>query len=199
MALKIIKQGKDIAPKDVRANGQKYDWLKVKEDFILENLRGDGAKIFTLEQCAKKWELSPGTVRNVAAKQKWVDELRKRMIEVRERVTLKVEENIVVDEVEIRTRQIAAGRMLQRKALERLATLNPDYLSAYAASRVYELGSHTEREAAGLSKNFTMVPGNTDEGGKHISVVEHMQRQQRLRQRAGKFLEFIEGESRRVK
>lgn len=199
MAVKISKPVKgDQKDKPKQIMQGKYDFPRIKEDFILQNMRAQGGRFFTLEQCAKKWNVPDSYLRKVASEQDWIAEFKKRQEEMLARVTVEVQHNIELDEVEVRTRQVAYARLVQNKAIERLRKINPDYLTEYAAARLLELGLMQERDALGLPKHFALVPGNTDDDGKHVSVVEHIQRQQKLRQMGARFLDYIEGQSRRV-
>ncbi len=53
----------------------KIDWDRLRADYVAENLRVDTRWFFTLEDLARKWSVSPHTVRKRASQERWTQRL----------------------------------------------------------------------------------------------------------------------------
>lgn len=151
-------------------NKQKHrtaeEWAALKRKYIDFNLDQEP---MTLRQFADKEGLSFGTVRNRAAQDNWLSELEDRLDfkhtkelsslkKAHERAMMRLRSMAVNEEVSVRSRHAAHGRVLQQKGFEYFQSLDAENLKPSEAVQIMRLGIDMEKNALGLPDR--LEPGN---------------------------------------
>jgi hypothetical protein len=134
----------------------KFDWAIIRNDFVQRNLLGTDGKLYTLEECAQKWGISYGRLRNVAASEKWIEQVKADKVKLIGKSLERAKDDAVFNEVEIRTRQATYAKLAQTKAILRLQAIEPDTLTVREATLLLQLGFISERKALGLPDTFSV-------------------------------------------
>ena len=131
----------------------KIDWDRIRADYFAENLRLDTRWFFTLEDLARKWNVSPHTVRKRASQKRWAQQLRQKQEEQHERCIADAIAESVAKEVWRREVKHASSRA--HAALEVLERVPLDNLSKEGALYLLDACSKEEQSALRMAK---MIP-----------------------------------------
>lgn len=172
------------------------DWSVAKVDFLTQNLRREaGGKPYTLRDVAEKWGVSYGQVRNVAARDKWNQELAQQKEARAKAAVQSVQTYEQYNEAEIRSRQARYARLAMGKAMQKLNSVDPAKLTVKEAIELLRLGLVEERKALGMPEAFTFTPAQQGEDGEYKSVIDHINRQKELSSLSQKLLDFVDSKA----
>jgi hypothetical protein len=140
----------------------KADWLLMREEWMESHIQ---KKPLNFRELAERHGMSWAVVRNKASKDKWIEQLEKRLaafdIEVAERmkaaasaVTEKLQQEFIGNELEIRKRHAHVARGIQTKAVNRIATIPVDDMKLSDAIALLKLGMDEERRAMGMPADY---------------------------------------------
>ena len=131
----------------------KIDWDRLRADYVAENLRVDTRWFFTLEDLARKWNVSPHTVRKRASQERWTQRLRDNQKEQEERCIADAIAESVAKEVWRREVKHASSRA--HATLEVLERVPLDNLSKEGALYLLDACSKEEQSALRMAE---MIP-----------------------------------------
>lgn len=129
-------------------------WEGIKEDYISQNLvRQKGQPAFNFKDAAAAHKVSYHYLRQIAATQKWNQQLKER-IEERKRTAIANIQNVsLYDEIEIRTRHASYARLASSLAYQKLNGLKKadiGKMSIKDAIELLKIGLSEERVALGI-------------------------------------------------
>lgn len=162
MAIYITKK------KKTKAKGR-IDWHTVRELFISRNVHPETTgQRYTLKDVADDFSITYGSVRNVASREKWDEQLKeaintreiavnKRIEQEKQHVQNALQKEEINKEVTVRHRQATVARMLQSKAAGKLTNLNPQDLTIREAIDLMRLGIIEERKALGIADKYEVT------------------------------------------
>jgi len=145
---------KDAVTVALHGRPRKYDWALICRDFIATGLVA--GKRPTYAEMAKKWGLPLTTVRARASADRWVEMYEAAVVERNEQALTVLMDSAVLDEVEIRRRQVSIGRLCASLGIARLDMIDPGELTVKEATELVKLGVDIEARGAGLTKEFVL-------------------------------------------
>ena len=142
----------------------KYDWQKIKQEYITANLTLGGDKELSLKELAEKYKIDKNVLWNKASKGGWKKELKNaRKLKDDElsqkvyKLALEVDEGKLLDEYRVRTENYETASQIMKPLLKRFKELTPKKFSKLSTSNLIK-GINTclkaKADAAGLPKEF---------------------------------------------
>jgi len=140
----------------------KFNWSAMRRKYFRKNLSDSGEK-YTYQMVADELGTTYGTVVNRAFKEKWSKRLEELKINKAERSIEFVLNAGVIDETEIRLRQMNISRAALKVATDKLASIHAEDLTIAQAIDLLKLGLTEERKAVGISDKVEFVGTLQDE------------------------------------
>lgn len=148
---------------------QKVQFAMVREEYINRNMiRKPGDPAYSLLSVAKQYKVPYKKVREIAARERWSEELARRLEEKAKQLKVRMENATVFDEMEIRLRQMSYARLASSVAMKRIKALDKDEvpkMSIKDAIALLQLGLTEERLAAAEVLGGLGGEGNSVGGG----------------------------------
>jgi len=150
-SLEELTKEKLIDTKTFKQSSKQERWALAKSKFLSENLIPGRIKPYTLRDLAVDLGMAPAYVRAKAGKEGWTKILAKMIAETNEQALVEIKKEHLVNEIEIRQRQMSYSRIMQSKAIQKLQNIKPDTLTVAEATNLLKIGAEMERIAAGLA------------------------------------------------
>lgn len=133
-------------------------WAQAKLHWFTMNLRDEAAETYTLKKLCEDLNLSYGTLRQIAATEKWTSELDQMRIKRTELMMSRVMDMQVLSELDIRLRQAHVGRVAQAVALKHIQGIDPSKMKTSDAIMLLSIGLEQERKALGMATTPAETP-----------------------------------------
>ncbi len=151
--------------KDVKKSAKVFEWSMIREWWINRNLLAIDNQAVTLTDVAEHFEISYNSVRNrcktegwkklLEERMKWRDEaVTQQLMDQSKKAIEQVSEQDINDEVKVRTRHTKLARLAQKKALDKLNSIDAKDLSVRDAIALMKLGIDEERKALGFADKY---------------------------------------------
>ncbi len=142
MKIKPKTQGKTKNPK--------INWIKVKTDYLAQNLSPDASEPYTFAKCAEKWGIGHKHLMAKAKEEDWKAQLDQQATQIAQDTLEKIHHDSVETEGGIRIRQAEIARIAQEKARAALKLIDPAKLQPRDIIKLAALGLGEERKALGF-------------------------------------------------
>lgn len=148
----------------------KEQWGLIYQDFLEKKLTAHikGGQ-WTLKDHATAWDVNEQTLKSRASMHKWYKDVNEYIDNHKDNALAEQQKTLLINEVEIRNRHMAASKALQTKALEYLLADNTK-LKPNEALRMLELAVDIERRAGGIG--MMVGVSSSEDSSKPVSVNE---------------------------
>ena len=169
------------------------NWTAIYLFWLTENLKRDRITPYTLEDVAKKFGAAYKTVRTHAGKEKWHQKLHDKIIKQNQKIITAVQEQEVLSEAQIRSRQAQISRQLLDMGMKKLNTAPIEELTARQAIELVRLGLSEERKALGLPDKYEVTNLNVQDT--NTSVEERINRHTDIEKLTNKLFDYIDAQN----
>lgn len=176
------------------SEAESINWDLIKRDFILSRTGCKKGKSLTLKQLSQKHKIPYGTLKNRASKEKWIELVNQKNKEVSVKVTAEMQNQNILNEIEVRTKNFKSATVCLDRGLEKLSRLTEEEISPQLAIKMVELGIKGRHSSAGLADNFNISNTNLNINLKpgEETFEENQERFQKQSLLAAKFIKHLD-------